>query len=221
MKNKRNKVFAKFRSLESGILVCSDVMARGVDIPEVNWVIQYDPPKSANFFVHRCGRTARIGNSGNALVFLLPAEDTYLNFLKINQKVELQRINLCDSVNNYLPKLRKFALKDRALLEKGARAFVSFVQFYIKHECGLIFRIKDLDFGKLANGYGLLRIPKMPEVKGKDVSNFVPVEADFSKIAYKYVKQFFSFEAQIFVGDEILFTVQSYAYAKDFQLPGK
>lgn len=185
MKNKRNKVFAKFRALESGILVCSDVMARGVDIPEINWVIQYDPPKLANFFVHRCGRTARIGNTGNALVFLLPAEDTYLNFLKINQRVVLQKLDSCDSVNNYLPKLRKFALKDRALMEKGAKAFVSFVQFYGKHECGLIFRIKDLDFGKLANGYGLLRIPKMPEIKGKDVSNFVQVETDFNNIAYK------------------------------------
>ncbi|XP_061173659.1 ATP-dependent RNA helicase DDX55-like [Saccostrea echinata] len=185
MKNKRNKVFAKFRNLESGILVCSDVMARGVDIPEVNWVIQYNPPKSANFFVHRCGRTARIGNTGNALVFLLPAEDTYINFLKINQKVLLQRMEPCDSVNNYLPKIQKFALKDRALMEKGARAYVSFIQFYAKHECSLIFRIKDLDFGKLATGYGLLRIPKMPELKGKDVCNFIPVEADFNSIAYK------------------------------------
>ena len=38
-------------------------------------------------FVHRCGRTARIGNTGNALVFLLPSEDTYINFIAINQKV--------------------------------------------------------------------------------------------------------------------------------------
>lgn len=38
-------------------------------------------------FVHRCGRTARIGNQGNALVFLLPMEESYVNFLSINQKV--------------------------------------------------------------------------------------------------------------------------------------
>ena len=38
-------------------------------------------------FVHRCGRTARIGNSGNALIFLTPNEDTYVNFVAINQKV--------------------------------------------------------------------------------------------------------------------------------------
>ena len=36
----------------SGILICTDVMARGVDIPEVNWVIQYDPPSSARYFLN-------------------------------------------------------------------------------------------------------------------------------------------------------------------------
>lgn len=36
-------------SLSSGILVCTDVMARGIDIPEVNWVLQYDPPSNARY----------------------------------------------------------------------------------------------------------------------------------------------------------------------------
>nr|XP_055214303.1 ATP-dependent RNA helicase DDX55 isoform X4 [Gorilla gorilla gorilla] len=87
MKYKRNKIFMEFRKLQSGILVCTDVMARGIDIPEVNWVLQYDPPSNASAFVHRCGRTARIGHRGSALVFLLPMEESYINFLAINQKV--------------------------------------------------------------------------------------------------------------------------------------
>lgn len=62
-------------------------MARGVDIPEVHWVIQYDAPTSASSFVHRCGRTARIGRIGNALAMLLPNEDAYPNFILRNQKV--------------------------------------------------------------------------------------------------------------------------------------
>jgi ATP-dependent RNA helicase DDX55/SPB4 len=63
------------------------VMARGVDIPLVDWVIQFDPPSSATAFVHRCGRTARIGRKGSAILFLLPSEANYVDFLKINQKV--------------------------------------------------------------------------------------------------------------------------------------
>ncbi len=50
------------------------------------FLIKFNTP-SISSFVHRCGRTARIGNQGNALVFLLPMEESYVNFLSINQKV--------------------------------------------------------------------------------------------------------------------------------------
>lgn len=62
-------------------------MARGVDIPEVNWVIQYDPPSNASSFVHRAGRTARVGKNGSSLVMLMPNEDAYIHFIYSNQKV--------------------------------------------------------------------------------------------------------------------------------------
>ncbi|KAL7986697.1 hypothetical protein Chor_012980 [Crotalus horridus] len=176
MKHKRNRIFTEFRKLPSGILVCTDVMARGIDIPEVNWVLQYDPPSSASAFVHRCGRTARIGHLGSALVFLLPMEEAYISFLAINQK---------RNVTDLLPKLKSLSLADRAMYEKGMKAFVSCVQAYAKHECNLIFRIKDLDFASLARGFALLRMPKMPELRGKDLSGFAPVDIDTDSIAFK------------------------------------
>ncbi|XP_076842755.1 ATP-dependent RNA helicase DDX55 [Brachyhypopomus gauderio] len=184
MKDKRNTIFSQFRELKSGILVCTDVMARGIDIPDVNWVLQYDPPSSASSFVHRCGRTARIGNRGNALVFLLPMEESYVNFLLINQKCPLQLYPAVKDVVDVLPKLKALALGDRAVFEKGMRAFVSYVQSYAKHECSLIFRIKDLDFGSLARGFALLRMPKMPELRGKTFSDFEEVP-DTDAICYK------------------------------------
>ncbi|KAK2185955.1 hypothetical protein NP493_218g04013 [Ridgeia piscesae] len=185
-KDNRNSVFSKFRNLASGVLVCTDVMGRGVDIPHVHWVLQYDPPSSASNFVHRCGRTARIGNTGNALVFLLPSEDTYINFIAINQKVPLKELKPPDrAVKDVLPKLKHLASIDRAMYEKGMKAFVSFLQAYAKHECSLIFRWKDLDIGELATGFGLLQLPKMPELKGKQFPNFVPTNIDVNKIAFK------------------------------------
>ena len=74
-KGKRENAFDSFRKATDGILVCTDVMARGVDIPNVHWVVQFDPPSSASAFVHRCGRTARIGQHGTALLILLPNEE--------------------------------------------------------------------------------------------------------------------------------------------------
>lgn len=185
MKYKRNKIFMEFRKLQSGILVCTDVMARGIDIPEVNWVLQYDPPSNASAFVHRCGRTARIGHGGSALVFLLPMEETYINFLAINQKCPLQEMSLQRNTVDLLPKLRAMALADRAVFEKGMKAFVSFVQAYAKHECSLIFRLKDLDFAGLARGFALLRMPRMPELRGKQFPDFVPVDIDTDTIPFK------------------------------------
>ncbi|XP_056146545.1 ATP-dependent RNA helicase DDX55 [Lampris incognitus] len=185
MKNKRNKIFADFRAVKSGILVCTDVMARGIDIPDVNWVLQYDPPSSASAFVHRCGRTARIGNQGNALVFLLPMEESYVNFLSINQKCPLKQMPPIHDVVDVLPKVKAMALADRAMFEKGMRAFVSHVQAYAKHECSLIFRVKDLDFASLACGFALLRMPKMPEIRGKTFPEFARTTVDTDTIRYK------------------------------------
>lgn len=187
MKKRRNKIFSEFRESESGILACTDVMARGIDFPEVDWVIQYDPPSNASSFVHRCGRTARIGNTGNALILLRPKEESYIKFLEINQKAPVQEYKGASELTpvQVLNRLKKVALKDRAVMEKGTRAFVSFIQYYAKHECSLIFRFKDLDLGKLAVGFALLRLPKMPELKGKHIPNFVPAEVDFDAIAYK------------------------------------
>ncbi|NXS12438.1 DDX55 helicase, partial [Neodrepanis coruscans] len=174
-----------FFLLPSGILVCTDVMARGIDIPEVHWVLQYDPPSSASAFVHRCGRTARIGNVGSALVFLLPMEESYINFLSINQKCPMQEMKPQTNVLDLLPKLKSMALADRAMFEKGMKAFVSYVQAYAKHECNLIFRIKDLDFASLARGFALLKMPKMPELRGKCFPDFTPVTVNTDSISFK------------------------------------
>ncbi|XP_004635928.1 ATP-dependent RNA helicase DDX55 [Octodon degus] len=185
MKYKRNKIFLDFRKLQSGVLVCTDVMARGIDVPEVHWVLQYDPPSNASAFVHRCGRTARIGHSGSALVFLLPMEEAYVSFLAINQRCPLQETRPQGNVVDLLPKLKALALADRAMFEKGMRAFVSHVQAYAKHECSLIFRLKDLDFASLARGFALLRMPRMPELKGKQFPDFVPVDVNTDMIPFK------------------------------------
>ncbi|XP_011307517.1 probable ATP-dependent RNA helicase DDX55 homolog [Fopius arisanus] len=188
MKGKRHKIFDEFRQIDCGILVCTDVMARGIDIPEVDWVLQYDPPSTASSFVHRCGRTARIGNEGNALVFLLETEDAYIDFIKRNQKVEMGEIQV-EVEKNFIEKclkcMRNLQMKDRLMFDKANRAFVSYIQSYNKHECNLILRLKDLDFGGIAMSFGLLQMPKMPELRGRDLSVFCEANVDVNKIAYR------------------------------------
>lgn len=80
---KRTSTFFEFCNASQGILLCTDVAARGLDIPEVDWILQFDPPDDPRDYIHRVGRTAR-GNSGKgkSLMFLLPQELGFLRYLK-------------------------------------------------------------------------------------------------------------------------------------------
>ncbi|WKA00688.1 hypothetical protein VitviT2T_019024 [Vitis vinifera] len=183
----REKALASFTSLSSGILLCTDVAARGLDIPGVDCIVQYDPPQDPNVFIHRVGRTARMGRQGSAVVFLLPKEEAYVEFLRI-RRVPLQGMTCSSDASDVVPQIRSAAKKDRDVMEKGLRAFVSFVRAYKEHHCSYIFRWKELEIGKLAMGYGLLQLPSMPEVKHHSLSTegFTPVEdINFEEIKYK------------------------------------
>ncbi len=68
--SKREKVILKFRKNRFQILVATDVAARGLDIPHIEHVINYDIPQNPEDYIHRIGRTARAGAKGRALTFL-------------------------------------------------------------------------------------------------------------------------------------------------------
>ncbi|KAI5670438.1 hypothetical protein M9H77_10802 [Catharanthus roseus] len=183
----REKALASFTSLSSGILLCTDVGARGLDIPGVDCVLQYDPPQDPNVFVHRVGRTARMGRQGSAIVFLLPKEEAYVEFLRL-RRIPLEEKKCSDDAPDIIPQIRSAAKKDRDVMEKGLRAFVSFIRAYKEHHCSYIFRWKELEIGKLGMGYGLLQLPAVPEVKHHSLSTegFLPVEdLNLEEIKYK------------------------------------
>jgi ATP-dependent RNA helicase DDX31/DBP7 len=78
----RTQTYHEFGQAETGVLLCTDVAARGLDLPDVNRIIQYDAPSDFKDYVHRVGRTARLGKAGEASLFLLPSEMEYLDILK-------------------------------------------------------------------------------------------------------------------------------------------
>ena len=82
---KRSGHYAKFVAARAGVLLCTDVAARGIDVPDVDWIAQFDPPKDPAFFIHRVGRTARAGRAGASLVFLLPKERDYVTLLGLKK----------------------------------------------------------------------------------------------------------------------------------------
>lgn len=78
----RLQTFRAFSMAKRGVLLSTDVAARGLDLPSVDWIVQYDPPSETAEYVHRVGRTARKGQQGHALLFLLPSEKGYLDKLQ-------------------------------------------------------------------------------------------------------------------------------------------
>ncbi|KAJ3201481.1 ATP-dependent RNA helicase dbp7 [Entophlyctis luteolus] len=70
-----------FKSETNAVIICTDVAARGLDLPDITSVIQYDLPSNANDYVHRVGRTARLGRDGHAVSLILPSEATYVDLL--------------------------------------------------------------------------------------------------------------------------------------------
>ena len=73
--NKRDRVIANFRNKKYRILVATDVAARGLDIPHIEHVINYDLPQCAEDYIHRIGRTARAGAEGSAMCLVTPADN--------------------------------------------------------------------------------------------------------------------------------------------------
>jgi len=80
---KRTNTFFEFCNATAGVLICTDVAARGLDIPAVDWIVQFDPPDDPRDYIHRVGRTARgASGKGKSLMFLQPNEAGFLKYLK-------------------------------------------------------------------------------------------------------------------------------------------
>jgi len=84
--NMREEVLTAFKSKRIRILVATDVMSRGIDVKEINMVINYDVPNDAEDYVHRVGRTARRNADGEALTLVSPADMN--RFRKIEQLIQ-------------------------------------------------------------------------------------------------------------------------------------
>lgn len=78
----RNRVMREFRAGDFRILVATDLLARGLDVPHVEYVINFDLPYKSEDFLHRIGRTARAGRGGHAITFVLPTDTRSYRHIK-------------------------------------------------------------------------------------------------------------------------------------------
>ena len=94
----RMATLGAFRDGQIKLLVASDVAARGLDIPSVSHVFNFDVPTHSEDYVHRIGRTGRAGREGTAITLCLPFEQKYLGFIQELIKTEIPRTPVPDGI---------------------------------------------------------------------------------------------------------------------------
>uniref|UniRef100_A0A8C2GI74 ATP-dependent RNA helicase n=1 Tax=Cyprinus carpio TaxID=7962 RepID=A0A8C2GI74_CYPCA len=109
------------RHYVSSPVIMIDVAARGLDLPQVTWIVQYNPPVSAVEYVHRVGRTARIGAQGSSLLFLTPSEMAFVDVLA-NHNISLSEMKMEDILAN-LMKDERFKGRGKWDSKRSAAAF--------------------------------------------------------------------------------------------------
>ena len=92
--NDRFAILDRFRSGENNVLITTDVACRGIDIPDMDYVVNYDLPDNPENYVHRCGRTGRGNKRGQALSFCSKDENLLLEAIELYTGEEVQRFNI-------------------------------------------------------------------------------------------------------------------------------
>ncbi|PON84616.1 DEAD-box ATP-dependent RNA helicase [Trema orientale] len=181
----RTTAFQAFKTERLALLLSTDVAARGLDFLHVKCIIQYDSPGEATEYVHRVGRTARLGQKGDSLLFLQPIEMDYLHHLEKHgvSLTEYPLSKLLDSfpINGEKHRVKKFisieshpwvvslqkALEGFSAQPKmkslAQKAFCSWVRAYTAHrgELKRIFMVKKLHLGHVAKSFALKEQPSL------------------------------------------------------------
>ncbi|RZC10475.1 DEAD-box ATP-dependent RNA helicase 27 isoform A [Glycine soja] len=158
----RTTTFFDFCKAEKGILLCTDVAARGLDIPAVDWIVQYDPPDEPKEYIHRVGRTARgEGGKGNALLFLIPEELQFLRYLKA-AKVPVKEYAYDEKkVANVQSHLENLVVNNFYLNKMAKEAYRSYILAYNSHSMKDIFNVHRLDLQAVASSFSFSNPPNV------------------------------------------------------------
>jgi ATP-dependent RNA helicase DDX18/HAS1 len=158
----RSSTFYSYCAASKGILICTDVAARGLDIPHVDWIVQYDPPDEPKEYIHRVGRTARGAKGvGKALLFLLPEELGFLQYLR-RAGVPVAEYSFPPSkIANIQAQLERVIEKNYHLHRSSRDAYRSYMHAYAAHSHKDCFDAHRLDLQLVAKSFGFAAPPKV------------------------------------------------------------
>lgn len=156
------EVYNEFVRKRAAVLFATDIAARGLDFPAVNWVLQFDCPEDANTYIHRAGRTARYKEDGEALLILLPSEEKGMVQQLLQKKVPVKEIKINpEKLIDIQKKLEAFLAQDQDLKERAQRCFVSYIRSVYLMKDKEIFDVSKLPIPEYALSLGLAVAPRV------------------------------------------------------------
>jgi ATP-dependent RNA helicase RhlE len=123
--SQRNTALASFRSGRVRVLVATDVAARGIDVDDIAFVINYEVPATADDYIHRVGRTARAGRDGAALTLVSPEEESTLASIERIAGIRLERSRLTGFTDGRSEEQVKLTTEIGRLRSSSTRSFRS------------------------------------------------------------------------------------------------
>ncbi|KAG6304905.1 ATP-dependent RNA helicase [Claviceps purpurea] len=168
---KRTNTFFEFSNAKHGILICTDVAARGLDIPAVDFIVQFDPPDNTRDYIHRVGRTARGADTkGRSLLFLQPNEVGFLSHLQTARVPVVEFEFPAKKIANVQSQLEKLIGKNYYLQQSAKEAFKSYLHAYASHSLRSVYDVHKLDLARVAKSFGFTTPPRVDINLGQSMS---------------------------------------------------
>ncbi|KAF4043506.1 hypothetical protein GN244_ATG04204 [Phytophthora infestans] len=160
---KRVEVYYEFLNKPAAVLFATDIAARGLDFPQVDWVLQLDCPEDAANYIHRVGRTARYNKQGKALMCLVPSEvDGMMKRLE-DAKVPIRETKLNPTkTSSCRQKVASVVAGDKEIKALAQKAFMSYVRSVYLQPDREVFDATALPLDAYAESLGLPGAPRMP-----------------------------------------------------------
>ncbi|XP_060525864.1 probable ATP-dependent RNA helicase DDX10 [Cylas formicarius] len=158
---RRMAIYEDFCRKKSAVMFATDLASRGLDFPEVHWVVQADCPEDVETYIHRVGRTARYYKGGKSLLLLMPTELKMLEYLSEKgislEKKEMDVTKLVDPVR----KMESFLSNDAELRATAQRACHHYARAMCFMKLKDVFQLQKLDLEKFAHSLGLKVAPRI------------------------------------------------------------
>jgi len=159
---RRMAIYDQFCEKDCAVLFATDIAARGLDFPNVDWVVQFDCPEDATVYTHRAGRTARYNQQGECLLILTPSEEEGMLTLLHQHKIPIDKIEINPSKQQTVDrKMAALCAADRNLKESAQRAFNSYVKSVFLMKNKQVFKVDSIDLAKFAHSLGLASAPRV------------------------------------------------------------